>query len=325
VLSKLLAATALAPALWGTTYLATTELLPPDRPMLAAVLRALPAGLLLLAVTRELPRGAWWVRALVLGVLNIGAFFALLFVAAYRLPGGVAATVGAVQPLLVAALSAGLLGRRLTTPTVLAGAAGVGAQHQQCHPGDARLDGVGVLAALGGAAVMATGVVLAQRWASPATALATTSWQLVAGGLVLVPLAVAEGPLPTLTATNVLGYGYLSLLGTAVAYAVWFRGLRVLPATAVTFLGLLSPVVAAAAGWAVAGQSLTAGQLGGAAVVLGALVAGQLAAQTTAKPYGSSRRWRASRSASASSSRVGPSATTLPPSRTTLRGQSCSA
>jgi hypothetical protein len=81
-----MAVTALAPAIWGTTYLVTSELLPPDRPLLAAVVRALPAGILLTALTRQFPRGDWWWRALVLGTLNIGAFFALLFVAAYRLP-----------------------------------------------------------------------------------------------------------------------------------------------------------------------------------------------------------------------------------------------
>jgi len=104
-----LAITALAPLSWGTTYLVTSELLPPGRPLLAAVLRALPAGLLLLALTRTLPRSAWWWKAPVLGGLNIGVFFALLFVAAYRLPGGVAATIGAVQPLIVAVLASRLV------------------------------------------------------------------------------------------------------------------------------------------------------------------------------------------------------------------------
>ena len=116
----LILTTAIAPALWGTTYLVTTELLPPERPLLAAVVRALPAGLLLVAITRRLPQGIWWWRAFVLGALNIGAFFALLFVAAYRLPGGVAATVGALQPLLVAVLSTGLLGEKMTTRTTVA-------------------------------------------------------------------------------------------------------------------------------------------------------------------------------------------------------------
>ncbi|MFD0891591.1 EamA family transporter, partial [Streptosporangium algeriense] len=87
--------TALAPLVWGTTYVVTTELLPRGHPLFAGLLRALPAGLLALAITRTLPKGAWWGRATVLGVLNIGLFLPLLFVAAERLPGGVAATLGA--------------------------------------------------------------------------------------------------------------------------------------------------------------------------------------------------------------------------------------
>ncbi len=38
--------TAVAPAVWGSTYVVTTKLLPPDRPLLDGMLRALPAGLL---------------------------------------------------------------------------------------------------------------------------------------------------------------------------------------------------------------------------------------------------------------------------------------
>ena len=85
--------TALAPLIWGSTYIVTTELLPPDRPFTAAVLRALPAGLLLVLWCRRWPAAHSWPRLLVLAALNIGVFQALLFVAAYRLPGGVAAVV----------------------------------------------------------------------------------------------------------------------------------------------------------------------------------------------------------------------------------------
>lgn len=58
----LIALTALAPISWGSTYAVTTELLPADRPLFTGVMRALPAGLLLLALARVLPRGAWWGR-----------------------------------------------------------------------------------------------------------------------------------------------------------------------------------------------------------------------------------------------------------------------
>ncbi|MEU6439902.1 EamA family transporter [Streptomyces sp. NPDC047046] len=267
----LLALTALAPLSWGSTYLVTTSLLPPGRPLLAATLRALPAGLVLLALARRLPRGDWWWRSLVLGVLNIGGFFALLFVAAYRLPGGVAATLGAVQPLFVAGLGARLLGVRVPVRVVLAGCAGLAGVALLVLRAQARLDALGVLAALGGALVMATGVVLGKRWTSPAPPLATTGWQLTWGGLLLVPLTLwGEGAPPVPSGENLLGYGYLTVVGTALAYALWFRGLRALPATEVSFLSLLSPLVATLLGLA-AGESLTAVQAMGAVVVLGAL------------------------------------------------------
>jgi len=263
--------------LWGTTYLVTTEFLPPHRPLLAALLRSLPAGLLLVALTRVLPRGSWWWRALVLGTLNIGAFNALLFVGAYRLPGGVAATVGAIQPLLVALLSAGLLRQRLTLRTVLTALAGVFGVGLLVLRATAWLDTWGVLAALGGAVVMALGVVLSKRWTSPAPLLATTGWQLVAGGLVLLPVAfLAEGAPPAFTARNLAGYAYLAIIGSAVAYALWFRGLRELTPTDVTFLGLLSPVMATTLGWLVLDQHLTVWQAIGALIVLAALVSAQV-------------------------------------------------
>ncbi|GHA08760.1 ABC transporter permease [Streptomyces spiroverticillatus] len=277
--------TALAPAVWGSTYFVTTEFLPPDRPLLAGVLRALPAGILLVLLTRQLPKGSWWWKSLVLGALNIGVFFALLFVAAYRLPGGVAATVGSVQPLLVAGLSAGLLGQRLTLRTLLAAVTGIAGVALLVLRADARLDALGVAAALGGAVVMATGVVLSKRWVSPAPLLATTGWQLVAGGLLLTPVALlVEGPPPSsFTGENLLGYGYLTLIGAAVAYALWFRGIKALSPTEVTFLGLLSPLVATVLGWALLGQQLTPLQLLGGLLALAAVALAQL------RPRGASR------------------------------------
>lgn len=273
---SLVAGTALAPMAWGLTYVVTTELLPPGRPLLAAVLRALPAGAVLVGATRLRPHGSWWAKALALGTLNIGAFFALLFVAAYRLPGGVAATLGAVQPLLVVAIAASVLGERPRTWTVGAGLLGFAGVALLVLRPEAALDPVGVAAGLAGAASMATGVVLTKRWGRPVGLLAFTGWQLVAGGLVLAPVAlVVEGAPPALDAANVAGYLWLATGGTAVAYALWFRGITTLPVARVSRLGLLSPVVATLTGWAVLGQSLTPLQLAGAALVLAAVSAGQ--------------------------------------------------
>lgn len=274
----LILVTALAPAVWGSTYLVTTEFLPPGRPLLAAVIRSLPAGLLLILLTRQLPKGIWWWRAFALGALNIGIFLALLFVAAYRLPGGVAATVMAIQPLIVAGLAAALLGERLSVKTAIAGVAGVLGVSLLVLRANAQLDAIGVIAALAGAVTMASGIVLNKRWGSPVPVIAMTGWQLAAGGLLLLPIAYfVEGPPPaTLTITNIAAYAYLAIPGAAIAYAIWFRGIHELSATSVTFLSLLSPVVATTLGWLVLGQSLSPWQGLGALIVLGALLAVQI-------------------------------------------------
>ncbi|MBO1418297.1 EamA family transporter, partial [Streptomyces sp. FH025] len=91
--------TALAPLAWGANYHVTHAYLPAEYPLWGAALRALPAGLLLLALARRRPRGPWWWRSALLGLLNTAAFFVLLYLASQRLPTGSAATVMAASPL----------------------------------------------------------------------------------------------------------------------------------------------------------------------------------------------------------------------------------
>ncbi|MDQ7880198.1 hypothetical protein Q9R08_19565 [Microbacterium sp. QXD-8] len=59
--------TAIAPIAWGSGYVVTRNLLPVEAPLWGGVLRALPAGLIVLLLARRLPRGSWWWRSLVLG------------------------------------------------------------------------------------------------------------------------------------------------------------------------------------------------------------------------------------------------------------------
>ncbi|MEU6667548.1 EamA family transporter [Streptomyces sp. NPDC046727] len=276
--------TALAPVSWGTTYAVTTEFLPPDRPLFTALMRALPAGLLLLALTRVLPRGAWWAKAAVLGALNIGAFFPLLFVAAYRLPGGMAAVVGSAGPLFVVGLSAFLLGQRPAPRTLLTGLVAAFGVSLVVLKGAGALDLVGVLAAVASTVSMAAGTVLTKRWGRPEGVgpLALTGWQLTAGGLLIAPIALlAEGAPPALDGRAVGGYLYLALANTAVAYWLWFRGIGRLTATQAGFLGPLSPLTAAVVGWAALGQALTPVQVAGMALAFGATLAAQLGAGRT--------------------------------------------
>ncbi|MEU3788926.1 EamA family transporter [Streptomyces fructofermentans] len=279
--------TALAPVSWGSTYAVTTEFLPADRPLFTGLARALPAGLVLLALARRLPRGAWWWKAATLGLLNIGAFFPLLFLSAYRLPGGMAAVVGSVGPLFVAGLAVALLGERPTLRTLLTGVAAALGVSLVVLKAAGALDAVGLLAALASTASMSAGTVLTKRWGRPEGVgpLALTAWQLTAGGLLIAPVALlVEGAPPALDGRAVGGYVYLALANTAVAYWLWFRGIGRLTATQVTFLGPLSPLTAAVIGWAALGQALSPVQLAGMALAFGATVFGQLGARPGALP-----------------------------------------
>ncbi|UPA24596.1 EamA family transporter [Shinella oryzae] len=264
--------TATAPAIWGSTYIVTTELLPAGYPLTVAMLRALPAGLLLLIIVRQLPRGIWWPRSFLLGALNFSFFWAMLFVSAYRLPGGVAATVGAIQPLIVLALSRAVMGTAVRPLAVLAGLGGIGGVALLVLTPAASLDPIGVLAGLAGAVSMAFGTVLSRHWQPPVPPLTFTAWQLTAGGLLLVPVALLLEPaLPVPTADNLIGFLYLGVIGAALTYIVWFRGLSQLGPATISPLGFLSPMVAVVLGWALLGQDLRPLQIAGMLVILGSV------------------------------------------------------
>ncbi|APG46042.1 EamA family transporter [Phaeobacter porticola] len=287
--SRDLILTALAPMIWGSSYIVTTTLLPGQSPLLVALLRALPAGLLLMLMVRQLPPLNWVPRLLVLGALNFSIFWSLLFVAAYRLPGGVAATLGAVQPLVVVFLSALMLKTPVRTAAVLAAGLSILGVALLVLTPSAQLDGIGVFAGLAGAIAMAAGVVLSRKWQPPVSLLTFTAWQLTAGGLLLIPVTLWSLPaVPQLSGENLLGLAYMSLIGGAATYVLWFRGIARLEPSVVSLLGVLSPLSAVVLGWVFLGEVLTAKQAIGAGLALFSLWLGQ-----------SGLRWRRPRVAGA--------------------------
>jgi probable blue pigment (indigoidine) exporter len=145
------------------------------------------------------------------------------------------------------------------------------------------MSAIGILAGIGGAASMGTGVVLTKKWGRPAgvSPIGLAGWQLTAAGLVLLPPALlVDGVPPGLDGTAWLGYAWLGIVGALITYTLWFTGIRRLPVTATALLGLLSPLVASILGAAIAGESLTPVQLLGFALALLAMVAGQLPSPT---------------------------------------------
>lgn len=264
--------TAVPPLVWGSTYLVTTSFLPADRPLTIALLRALPAGLLLLFFVRRLPTGEWWWRSAILGGLNIALFLSMLFVAAYRLPGGVAATVLSSQPLIVVFMARYWLREPVGRTGILGVLVGLLGVALLVLTPEARLDMLGLGAGLLGALAMATGTVLTRRWGTAIPPLTLTAWQLTAGGLWLVAPALFFETAPfSLTVSGLGAIAYLTLIGAAVTYPLWFRGLAMLGARRAAALGLLSPACAAVLGWVLLGQGLSPLQVAGLAATLGGI------------------------------------------------------
>lgn len=270
--------TAVAPVIWGSTYIVTSDCLPPDRPFTAAFIRAFPAGLLLLLWVRQFPLKHEWGKVLTLAFLNIGAFQALLFVSAYRLPGGQAATIAAVQPMILMALM-WAVDKKSYSGVAVGSAVTALVGMVLLFMGDGFVwDFVGIAASIGMAVCMALGIYLAGRWRLSLPVMASTGWQLLLGGVMLVPIACIYDPaLSDLGIKQILAYAYLSLFGAMFAYFLWFRGIARLPAVAVGSLGLISPITAVIIGWTVLGQALDGMGLIGLVLALGSIFSLQLA------------------------------------------------
>jgi probable blue pigment (indigoidine) exporter len=268
---------ALTPIIFGTTYLLTTEFLPPGRPLLAGLMRSLPTGLVLIIGSRIPPR-RWMARFFVLSVLYASGLFPLLFVAAYRLPGGVAAVINSLSPLVVIVISVPLLSSHIRRVQIIAGLVGTAGVALLVLRSDARLDVVGLIAMAGAMMMFSVATVLTKRWGRPEgiTSIGVTGWTFLFAGLTLLPVTLIIEGLPRhLTARNVAGLIYLVVISGIVAYAIWFWGLERLSASAVTFLTLLNPVTAALLGWVVLDQRLNSWQIVGALLILFSVVLGQ--------------------------------------------------
>jgi probable blue pigment (indigoidine) exporter len=259
---------AVAPIAWGSTYFVTREFLP-DAPLWGAAIRALPAGLILLALVRRLPHGSWWWKSVVLGILNVGAFFVLVYAAAQLLPASIASTIMAFSPVTLALVAWLLVQERPNAIRLAGGAVGVIGVALMLLGGATRLSWTGVVASVTAMLMSSFGFILAKRWNKDVDVMASTAWQLTAGGLMLLPVAALfEGAPPAVDGTTLTAYAYLTLVATALAYVTWFTALKHLRGDAVGLVGLLNPVTGVLLGVLVAGDVLGPRQWAGLALVL---------------------------------------------------------
>ncbi|GAA5207506.1 EamA family transporter [Microbacterium kyungheense] len=267
--------TAIAPIAWGSGYVVTRQLLPAEAPLWGGVLRALPAGLIVLLLARRLPSGSWWWRSLVLGTLNVGGFFVLVYVAGQRLPSSLAATLMSASAACMLLFAWLLLHRRPRIAAVVGAAVGLAGVVVMLGFDAGGADVWGVAASLGAMVASSIGFVLTSRWGADVPALPMTAWQLIGGSIVLLPVAVlVEGAPPALTAPSALGFAYLTLVATALAYVAWFSGLRRLSPGVVGVVGLLNPVAGVVLGVVIAGEAFGAAGFVGILLVLTGIVLG---------------------------------------------------
>jgi len=279
--------TAIAPIAWGSNYYVTREFLPADSALWGAVIRALPAGVLLALIARRRPHGAWWWRSALLGAMNVGAFFALIYLAAQQLPTSVASTIMAASPIALMLMAWALMAERPQVIPLTGAAIGIAGVAIMLLGGGGAVSALGVAASVAAMLMSAAGYVLAKRWSDDVDLLASTAWQLLAGGVLLVvPAALVEGAPPALDPPALIGFAYVTLVATALAFVAWFGGLRHLPAATVGLIGLLNPVTGVLLGTLLAGELLTRRQLLGMALVLGAILVGRATA-----PVWPASRW----------------------------------
>jgi len=230
----------------------------------------------------------------------------LVYLAAQLLPTTIASMIMATSPVVMMLFAWLLVSERLRALSLVGAAIGVAGVVLMLLGGAASVDPWGVVAAVAAMTMASFGYTLAKRWGGGVDAVSLSSWQLIAGGVLLVPFAlVLEGAPPALDASAIAAFAYVGVVATAIAFVAWFSALRRLDAGAVGLIGLLNPVTGVLLGTLVAGEALSANQAGGMALVLVGIVIGQpVTARAMAAWRGRRRRADAAKSRS----------TTVPPS-----------
>ena len=266
---------------WGMNYLFVSVGLGYASPFWLALLRSslgAAATAALLTPLRQWGRldGRGRRDAMLLGLPNTTAFFVLWFLAARSVFPGVAAIVIYTFPLWVALLSAPVLGHRLSGRhwgSVAVGFLGVALISQVGTVLGSTVAPLAILELLGAAISWAFGTVLFQRRFVREEMLEANAFQLLGGALGVLVLTLLFAPTPVPSASPILlGIAlWLGVLGTALAYTVWYHLLgRTRAATLSAYLFLV-PVVALTASAVLLGERLSAVQVVGVALVLASI------------------------------------------------------
>jgi drug/metabolite transporter (DMT)-like permease len=270
---------ALVCLIWGSTWLAIKLGLEGVPPFLGAGLRFALAAAILWALVfaaglspRLSPRGRR--AALVAGVLGFGICYSLVYWAETRVASGLVAVLCAVAPLITALLTAFVARTETLTPRkgagIVIGIVGVAVLFWPAG-GTASADSLGLLAAFVSSVGAAGNLVAQSLWSKNDDARVLNAWSMSLGSalILLLSLAFERGAAVSWSPANVGAIVYLAVLGSVVAFLSYYRLIRALPATQVSMITLIFPVVALLLGRAFLGETLTANAAAGIALIIG--------------------------------------------------------
>lgn len=274
--------------IWGSTYLGIRLAIETLPPFLMAATRFLIAGVILftLAISngaRIRQSFANWRRALLIGGLlllcgNGGVTWAEKYVAS-----GLAALLIATEPLWVVMLNWALNHRRPNGKVllgILIGLAGVAllvSDGLGQGAGGARMSLIGGGVVLLAGLAWASGSVYSNQNPIDAPTSMSSGMQMLAGGGLLLLLALVTGDFKRLNLSNaswasIGAFTYLTLFGSLVGFTAYSWLLNnVTPARAATY-AYVNPVVAVLLGWLIAGEPLTSRMIVAAVVIVGSVV-----------------------------------------------------
>ncbi|MEB3303699.1 MAG: DMT family transporter [Cyanobacteriota bacterium] len=280
-------------ALWGTSMAAMKPLLEDCDPFLLASLRILPAGAVVVGVAALLgrplavaPPDRPWL--LLFALIDASLFQGLLAHGLSETGAGLGSVLIDCQPLFVALLARALFGEAINPVGwvgLMVGLAGIlllglpgGWLRHWMLLGPATV-GVGPLTRgeawmLGAAAAMAVGTVLCRYATRQSDPVAVTGWHMLLGGIPLLLASLLTGAngshplLPQWTATEWGLMAYSSLLGSALAYGLFFYFASQGDLTGFTALTFLTPVFAVFCGVLLLQEQLQVQQWVGAALAM---------------------------------------------------------
>ncbi|UOQ53713.1 drug/metabolite exporter YedA [Hymenobacter cellulosivorans] len=286
--AAILGAFAIVYIIWGSTYLGIRFAIDSMPPLLMAGSRYLLAGLLLYTFMRlrgeAAPTRQGWATAVIIGICLLTFGNGGVTLGEQYIPSGMTSLLVATVPMFLALL--GWLSGVAARPTarvalgLVLGLVGVyllartpGASHVAL-PGH---EAIGITLVLVAALVWAIGSLYSKKKQAASSPFLAGGMQMICGGLTMVILGLVRGEatdfeLAAVTTKSWMAYIYLVTFGSIVAFSAYIWLLRAVePALAGTY-AFVNPVVAVLLGWAFAGEQLTTGMLGGAALIVAAVV-----------------------------------------------------